>query len=147
MFIRQLHYLIALAEHRHFAQAAEHCCVSQPSLSTAIRQLEQELGITIIQRDHHFQGFTPEGGRVLAWARQTLASLDGLRQEAALAQTVAGGVLAIGAIPSAMRVVSLLINEYRREIPRLSLKVFALSAYSHAIDHRFASKVDHVFAS
>ncbi|AHF75314.1 Transcriptional regulator [Sodalis praecaptivus] len=129
MFIRQLHYLIALAEHRHFAQAAEHCCVSQPSLSTAIRQLEQELGITIIQRDHHFQGFTPEGGRVLAWARQTLASLDGLRQEAALAQTVAGGVLAIGAIPSAMRVVSLLINEYRREIPRLSLKVFALSTH------------------
>lgn len=59
MFIRQLHYLIALAEHCHFAQAAEHCCVSQPSLSAAIRQLEQELGITIIQRDHHFQSFTP----------------------------------------------------------------------------------------
>lgn len=127
MFIRQLHYLIALAEHRHFAQAAEHCCVSQPSLSAALRQLEHELGITIIQRDHHFQGFTPEGARVLAWARHTLASLDGLKQEAALAQTVAGGVLAMGIVPSAMRVVSLLIDAYRREIPRLSLKVFALS--------------------
>lgn len=127
MFIRQLHYLIALAEHRHFAQAAEHCCVSQPSLSAALRQLEHELGITIIQRDHHFQGFTPEGERVLAWARHTLASLDGLKQEAALAQTVAGGVLAMDIVPSAMRVVSLLIDAYRREIPRLSLKVFALS--------------------
>lgn len=127
MFIRQLHYLIALAEHRHFAQAAESCCVSQPSLSAAIRHLERELCITIIQRDRRFQGFTPEGDRVLTWARQTLASLDGLRQEAALAQAVSGGVLAIGTVPSAMRVVSMLINEYRREIPRLSLKVFALS--------------------
>ncbi|WP_187202472.1 LysR family transcriptional regulator, partial [Sodalis-like endosymbiont of Proechinophthirus fluctus] len=84
MFIRQLHYLIALAyEHCHFSQAAEHFCVSQPSLSATIRQLEYELSITIIQRDHHFQGFTPEGGRVLVWARQTLASLDDRRQEAA----------------------------------------------------------------
>ncbi|WP_166506341.1 LysR family transcriptional regulator substrate-binding protein [Sodalis glossinidius] len=56
-----------------------------------------------------------------------MASLDGLKQEAALAQTVAGDVLAIGIVPSAMRVVSMLINEYRRNIPWLRLKVFALS--------------------
>ncbi|ATA21549.1 DNA-binding transcriptional LysR family regulator [Gibbsiella quercinecans] len=127
MFLRQLHYLLALAEHQHFAQAAESCWVSQPSLSVAIRQLERELGITIIKRDRRFQGFTPEGERVLAWARQTLSSLDGLKQEAALAQAVAGGHLVIGVVPSAMHAVSMLIREYRRAIPRLSLKVFSLS--------------------
>ena len=108
MFVRQLHYLVALAEHRHFAHAAEACWVSQPALSTGIRQLERELGIMIILRDRRFQGFTPEGERVLVWARQTLASLEGLRQEAALAQVVAGGHLAIGTVPSALRAVSML---------------------------------------
>jgi len=100
MFVRQLHYLVALAEHKHFAHAAEACWVSQPALSAGIRQLERELGIMIILRDRRFQGFTPEGERVLVWARQTLASLEGLRQEAALAQVVAGGHLAIGTVPS-----------------------------------------------
>ncbi|MFP1928914.1 LysR family transcriptional regulator [Lonsdalea quercina] len=127
MFLRQLHYLVALAEHRHFAQAAESCWVSQPSLSVALQQMERELGITIIRRERRFQGFTPEGERVLDWARKTLSSLDGLKQEAALAQAVAGGNLVIGAVPSAMRAVSTLIKEYRRVIPRLNLKVFSLS--------------------
>jgi len=127
LFLRQLHYLVALAEHRHFAQAAESCWVSQPSLSVALQQMERELGITIIRRERRFQGFTPEGERVLDWARKTLSSLDGLKQEAALAQAVAGGNLVIGAVPSAMRAVSTLIKEYRRVIPRLNLKVFSLS--------------------
>jgi len=79
MFIRQLSYLIALDKHRHFARAADSCHVSQPSLSVAIRQLEDELGITIIQRARRFIGFTKEGEQVLAWARKTVASLDSLR--------------------------------------------------------------------
>lgn len=127
MFVRQLHYLVALAEHKHFAHAAESCWVSQPALSAGIRQLERELGIMIILRDRRFQGFTPEGERVLVWARQTLASLEGLRQEAALAQLVAGGHLAIGTVPSALRAVSMLASEYRRAIPKLTLEVFSLS--------------------
>ena len=127
MFVRQLHSLVALAEHKHFAHAAESCWVSQPALSAGIRQLERELGIMIILRDRRFQGFTPEGERVLVWARQTLASLEGLRQEAALAQLVAGGHLAIGTVPSALRAVSMLASEYRRAIPKLTLEVFSLS--------------------
>ncbi|OSM94303.1 MULTISPECIES: LysR family transcriptional regulator [Lonsdalea] len=127
MFLRQLHYLVALAEHQHFAQAAESCWVSQPSLSVALQQMERELGITIIRRERRFQGFTPEGERVLDWARKTLSSLDGLKQEAALARAVAGGNLVIGTVPSAMHAVSTLIKEYRRVIPRLNLKVFSLS--------------------
>jgi DNA-binding transcriptional LysR family regulator len=142
LFVRQLHYLVALAEHKHFAHAAESCWVSQPALSAGIRQLERELGITIILRDRRFQGFTPEGERVLVWARQTLASMEGLRQEAALAQTVAGGHLAIGTVPSALRAISMLAADYRRVIPKLTLEVFSLS--TRDILHRLKSNELHL---
>jgi hypothetical protein len=74
MFMRQLVYLVALDRHRHFARAAEACHVSQPALSAGLAELERELGITIIKRNRSFQGITPEGERVLAWAHQVLAS-------------------------------------------------------------------------
>jgi DNA-binding transcriptional LysR family regulator len=127
MFMRQLTYLVALDQHRHFARAAESCHVSQPALSAGISELERELGITIIKRNRSFQGITPEGERVLIWARQVLASLDGLRQEADLVRAVPGGHLAIGTVPSAVQAITLLADEYRRLIPDLTLGVYALS--------------------
>jgi DNA-binding transcriptional LysR family regulator len=127
MFMRQLTYLVALDQHRHFARAAESCHVSQPALSVGISELERELGITIIKRNRSFQGITPEGERVLTWARQVLASLDGLRQEAHLVRAVPGGHLAIGAVPSAVQAITLLAEDYRRLIPDLTLEVYALS--------------------
>ncbi|WP_193731495.1 LysR substrate-binding domain-containing protein [Komagataeibacter sp. FXV3] len=123
MFLRQLTYLIALDRYQHFSRAAESCGVSQPALSAAIRQLEAELGITIIRRTRRFNGLTDEGRRVLAWARQTLAALDGLRQEAAFAQEVAGGTLSIGAMPPGMQAIPLLLESFRSAIPGLHLQV------------------------
>jgi DNA-binding transcriptional LysR family regulator len=125
--MRQLSYLVALDRHRHFARAAESCNVSQPALSTGISELERELGITIIKRNRSFQGITPEGERVLIWARQVLASLDGLRQEADLVRTVPGGHLAIGSIPSAVQAITILAAEYRRLVPDLTFEVSSLS--------------------
>jgi DNA-binding transcriptional LysR family regulator len=127
MFMRQLTYLIALDKHRHFGRAAESCHVSQPALSNAIRELERELGITIIKRNRTFQGITPEGERVIQWARQILASLQGLRQEAELVRSVPGGHLAIGVVPTAVHAATLLSAEYRQNIPQLSLEVLSLS--------------------
>ena len=127
MFIRQLNYLIALDTHRHFGRAAESCHVSQPALSNAIRELEQELGITIIKRNRTFQGITPEGERVILWARQMLASLDGLRQEADLVRSVPRGHLAVGVIPTAIHAATLLSAEYRQMLPQLTLEVLSLS--------------------
>ncbi|MCE2563332.1 LysR substrate-binding domain-containing protein [Komagataeibacter sp. FNDCF1] len=123
MFLRQLTYLMALDRYRHFSRAAESCGVSQPALSAAIRQLESELGITIIRRTRRFNGLTDEGRRVLDWARQTLAALDGLRQEAAFAQEVAGGTLSIGVMPPGMQAVPMLLESFRTAIPGLHLKV------------------------
>jgi DNA-binding transcriptional LysR family regulator len=125
--MRQLSYLVALDQHRHFARAAESCNVSQPALSAGISELERELGITIIKRNRSFQGITPEGERVLIWARQVLASLDGLRQEADLVRTVPGGHLAIGTVPSAVQAITVLSAEYRRLIPELTFEVYSLS--------------------
>lgn len=127
MFMRQLNYLIALDKHRHFGRAAESCHVSQPALSNAIRELERELGITIIKRSRTFQGITPEGERVILWARQMLASLEGLRQEAELVRSVPRGHLAIGVIPTAIHAATLLSAEYRQMMPQLTLEVLSLS--------------------
>jgi hypothetical protein len=88
MFMRQLSYLIALDKHRHFGRAAESCHVSQPALSTGISELERELGITIIKRNRSFRGITPEGERVIAWARQMLESLQATTPNVELKGTV-----------------------------------------------------------
>jgi DNA-binding transcriptional LysR family regulator len=64
MFLRQFEYLIALEREGHFGRAAERCHVSQPSLSSALQQLEAELDVPIILRHQRYQGFTPEGERV-----------------------------------------------------------------------------------
>jgi len=127
MFIRQLNYLIALDKHRHFGRAAESCHVSQPALSSGIRELERELGITIIRRNRSFEGITPEGERVIQWVRQVLASLEGLRQEADLVGGVSGGHLAIGVIPTAGHAAALLSAEYREILPQLKLEVVSLA--------------------
>lgn len=123
MFLRQLSYLIALDQHRHFSRAAQACGVSQPALSSAIRQLENELGITIINRNRRFFGLTEEGRRVLIWARKTLADLDSLRQEAAFAQDIAGGSISIGVMPQGVPVVPVLLEHFRNAVPALQVDV------------------------
>lgn len=101
--------------------------MSQPALSNGIRELERELGITIIKRNRSFEGVTPEGERVIQWVRQMLDSLEGLQQEANLIRSVPSGHLAIGAIPTAGHAATLLGAQYREMLPQLTLEVTALS--------------------
>lgn len=114
-------------EHRHFGRAAESCQVSQPALSNGIRELERELGVTIIKRTRAFEGITPEGERVIRWVRQVLSSLEGLRHEADLVRSVLRGHLAIGVIPTASYAATLLSADYREMLPQLTLEVLSLS--------------------
>jgi DNA-binding transcriptional LysR family regulator len=104
MFIRQIHYLLALAKTRHFGRAAEISYVSQPALSTAIQHLEEELGITIIQRGQRFEGFTEEDDRVLQWARILAQDWESMRQAAAQYSRQLTGILRIGSIPTTLAV-------------------------------------------
>ena len=81
MLFRQLEYFVALARERHFAHAANACHVSQPALSEAIRKLEHELKVPLVRRGQKFEGLTPEGERLVHWARRILADCDALKLE------------------------------------------------------------------
>ena len=79
MVLRQLEYLVALAREKHFGRAAEACHVSQPTLSAAIRLLEEDLGAPIVERGHRFVGLTPQGRLVVEHAHRILAETENLR--------------------------------------------------------------------
>jgi DNA-binding transcriptional LysR family regulator len=127
VFIRQLDYLVTLARERHFAKAAEACHVSQPALSSAIRSLEKELGIMIVQRDRRFMGFTVEGERVLLWAQQTLTSLSHMREDATISKSSMAGTLRVGAIPTTMTVTAFITAACRALYPNIRYAISSLS--------------------
>lgn len=101
--IDKLEMVLALARERHFGRAAEALGISQPSLSAALRSLEDALGTTIVNRSSRFQGFTPEGERVLDWARRIVADAEAMRQEIRAARHDLAGPLRIAVIPTALR--------------------------------------------
>jgi DNA-binding transcriptional LysR family regulator len=128
MFIRQLQYLVTLAREKHFAKAAEACHVSQPALSSGIRSLEKELGVMIVQRGRRFLGLTAEGERVLAWARQTLASLSYMREDATTAKSTMTGTLRMGAIPTSMTAAAFLTGPCFSAYPNIRYTLSSLTA-------------------
>jgi DNA-binding transcriptional LysR family regulator len=128
MLLRQLEYLVTLARERHFGRAAAACHVTQPTLSAAIRELESELGVLIVERGQRFRGLTPEGERIVEWANRILADSDALRQEAALLKEGLSGHLSIGVIPTALAALGLLTTPFRSAHPRLQFKVLSMSS-------------------
>jgi DNA-binding transcriptional LysR family regulator len=100
MLLRQLEYFVAVARERHFARAAEACYVSQPALSSAIAKLERELNVTLIHRGRNFEGLTPEGERVVVWAKRLVAEHDALKAEAAAVRSGISGTLRLGTGPT-----------------------------------------------
>jgi DNA-binding transcriptional LysR family regulator len=144
MDIRQLQYLAALSREKHFTRAAQACNVTQPTLSGRIRQLEQELGVPIVERGQRYIGLTPEGERVLKWAHLILDNWQSLQQELANIRSKKGelvGRLVLGVIPSALPMVSLLTRAMEREHPRVEFTVLSQSSeeilrnlHEHAID-------------
>src|ERR1700757_3969104 len=100
MFLRQLEYLVALAQERHFSRAARHCNVSQPTLSNAIKQLEAEFGTPIVLRHQRFHGFTAEGARIVEWSKRILADRNAMLQELSILKRTLSGRLRLGAMPT-----------------------------------------------
>ncbi|MCA2206822.1 LysR family transcriptional regulator [Nocardia rosealba] len=123
MLFRQLEYFVALARERHFARAAKSCYVSQPALSEALRKLEHELGVPLVRRGHTFEGLTPEGERLVLWARRILADRDALEHEVAALQTGLTGELRIGVIPAASSTVALLTDPFCVEHPLVRVRL------------------------
>jgi DNA-binding transcriptional LysR family regulator len=128
ILIRQLEYLAALAREQHFGRAAAACHASQPALSAAIRKLEHELGVTIVQRGHRFAGFTPEGLHVVGWAHRILAERDALRSDLERMRHGLTNTLRIGAIPTAVPTTPLLTDPFRAHHPQASVRIEVLSS-------------------
>jgi DNA-binding transcriptional LysR family regulator len=128
MFIRQIHYLLALSKTGHFGRAAEACYVSQPALSSAIQHLEEELGITIVQRGQRFHGFTADGERLLKWARMLAQDWESMRQEAAQCHRQLTGTLRLGAIPTTLAVSPLLTEPFQHDYPGVGVTLISLSS-------------------
>ncbi|MCL6672421.1 LysR substrate-binding domain-containing protein [Streptomyces panaciradicis] len=125
MLLRQLEYLVALARARHFARAAQACFVSQPTLSEGIRKLEDELNIPLVRRGRRFDGFTPEGERVVVWARRILADRDAMQDEIQALRAGLTGRLRIGTVPTAATAVALLTQPFCAANPLATVQVFA----------------------
>ncbi len=98
MTLTELRYLVALSETGHFRKAAEQCNVSQPTLSIAIKKLEEELGISLFERAHHKVAATPTGERIVEQARTVLQETQNLRHLAEQGKDPLGSVLCVGAI-------------------------------------------------
>jgi DNA-binding transcriptional LysR family regulator len=121
----KLEFMIALARERHFGHAAEACGVSQPTLSAGIKQLEDIFGVLLVQRGSRFQGFTPEGERVLDWARRIVGDTRAMRQEIEALKHGLVGHIRIAAIPTALDMVAMITTPYRARHPDVSFTVLS----------------------
>lgn len=128
MIIKQLVYLDALARERHFRRAAEACHISQPTLSAAISQLENELGVLIVERGRQFKGLTREGEIVLAHARRVLTETVVLKETIAEMREGLSGRLRLGAIPTALPMITHLTAPFSTRFPAVSLMVLSLNS-------------------
>ena len=123
-----MRYLVALNEHRHFGRAARACHITQPALSNALRALESEFKVVIVRRDRNFAGLTPEGERVLATAQLMLHEHSLLQQELASDAQVPRGALRIGAVPTAMPILSRFAAQLQARYPGIRPTLLSLSS-------------------
>jgi len=98
MTLTELRYIVAVARERHFGRAAKVCHVSQPTLSVAIKKLEDELRVAIFERGSNEVTLSPIGERIVQQAQQTLESADNIKQMAMHGKNQLAGPLRIGAI-------------------------------------------------
>ncbi len=125
MLFRQLEYFVAVASERHFARAAEKCYVSQPALSAAIAKLERELNVTLINRGHSFEGLTPEGERLVVWAKRILAEHDAFKAEVDAVRSGITGTLRLGTVPTASTTASPVLSAFCSAHPLVKVHILS----------------------
>ncbi|MDW6025228.1 LysR family transcriptional regulator [Mesorhizobium sp. BAC0120] len=123
--IDKLEFFIALAKAEHFGRAAEECGVTQPTLSAGIKQLEDTLGVMLVQRGSRFQGLTPEGQRVLEWARRIVGDARTMREEMKAARRGLAGHVRIAAIPTALAMTPRLTTPFRSKHPSVTFSILS----------------------
>lgn len=124
MELRHLRYFVAVAERLHFRQAAEALRVSQPALSSQVKQLEAEVGTRLLDRTTHHVVLTPAGRRFLARARQLLRDADDAARAARREAAGEMGEIIIGFVPSlTYHLLPLLLRAFRRQVPKVELRL------------------------
>jgi LysR family hydrogen peroxide-inducible transcriptional activator len=122
MTLRDLQYLVALAETRHFGRAAERCHVSQPTLSAQLRKLEEYLGVALIERRPRRVTLTAAGAAVIVRARRMLQDADDIRALAHASQDPFTGQLKVGLIPTlGPYLLPRVMPRFTQSLPKLSL--------------------------
>lgn len=152
MELRQLRYLVALADERHFTRAAAREHIAQPALSQQIRRLEAEVGLALVERTTRRVAMTDAGHLLVARARRILAELDDAQAELGVLAGVRSGRLAVGAIHTMGPVdLSLLLASFHRNHPEVELTVREQSSEELAemlrddvIDLAFLSVTEHI---
>ncbi len=124
MNLRDLKYLVAVAEHCHFGRAAEACFVSQPTLSTQIKKLEEELGVTLIERTNRQVMLTPVGERIVGQAQRVLREVSQLVHIAEEHKDPYGGDFRLGIIPTvAPYLLPKILGPIRKAFPKLRIQL------------------------
>jgi LysR family hydrogen peroxide-inducible transcriptional activator len=124
MTLQELRYLIAVADSRHFGRAAESCHVSQPTLSTQLKKLEEYLGVTIFERTNRSVRVTPAGEKVIALARRVVEGAEQIQEFAQSQQGPFAEPLRLGVIPTlGPYLLPWLVPPLQRKYPELRLVV------------------------
>lgn len=125
MNLRDLQYLVAVADHRHFGEAAAACFVSQPTLSTQLKKLEAELGVELIERNPRHITLTDAGERIVEEARGVLARVGNIETIARAAKDPESGTVRLGLFPTlAPYLLPHVVPHIRERFPRLELLLF-----------------------
>jgi DNA-binding transcriptional LysR family regulator len=123
--IDKLEFILALAREQHFGRAAEACGVTQPTLSAGVKQIEEQMGVLLVNRGSRFKGFTPEGQRVLDWARRIVGDTRAMREEINALRRGLSGQLRIAAIPTTLAMVAALTTPYRERHPNVQFTIYS----------------------
>lgn len=126
--IDRLSMFMVLAREQHFGRAAEVLGITQPSLSSAIKALEEQLGVQLVRRGSRYQGLTPEGERVLDWARRIVGDARAMQAEMEASRRGVTGLLRLGVIPTAMPRIAELTGPFLRRHPNAGVSILSRSS-------------------
>jgi LysR family hydrogen peroxide-inducible transcriptional activator len=125
MNLQELAYFVAVAEHRHFGRAAQACHVSQPTLSGQLLKMEQQLGVTLFERNNRRVSITPIGEKILEHARRALEEAGLVESVAQTSQDQLAGPLKLGVIPTlAPYLIPMILGPLREAYPQLTIELW-----------------------
>lgn len=121
--IDRLEMFLTLAREGHFGRAAEALGVTQPTLSSGLKALEEQLGVQLVFRGSRYNGLTPEGERVLVWARRIVADARAMTAEMRAAKSGLTGVLRLGVIPTALPLIARVTGVFAKRHPGVRIAI------------------------